>query len=207
MSDVTKLLWIDLETTGLNPYVHEAIEIYAELRDINNTVIGADVPRVHEVLYLSDKQLIQMDRVVLDMHGRSGLIGEARCVAPGGLAVVAAWFRDIMKNCPNEKLTLAGNSVHFDLGFLRYQMLLPYETSILDKLSHRVFDVSAIQMACVAMGMVKPPKPDPAPHRAKEDVEASLKLANYCFSWLDSDKAGRAMLNDVATNLTKPKED
>lgn len=84
------------------------------------------------------------------------------------------------------KFTLLGNSVHFDLRFVR--RLFP---KFAKRLSHRVIDVSAISLFCQSLGM---PKPEGAPaHRAMADVDESLRLLASFRKWIrDSGYEGGA---------------
>jgi hypothetical protein len=74
---------------------------------------------------------------------------------------------------------LAGDSVHFDLGFVRYHM-----PTLAKRLSHRVYDVSAIKLFCRSLGMPKIERKEDPVHRAAGDVLRSIEHAKYCADWL-----------------------
>ena len=80
---------------------------------------------------------------------------------------------------PKTKWTLLGNSVHFDLRFLRRHL-----PEFSKHLSHRVIDCSAIRLFCEALG--RPYNKSEPAHRAKDDVEESIKLFYDCRDWVAS---------------------
>ena len=77
----------------------------------------------------------------------------------------------------DERPTLAGRTVHFDLGFIRHHM-----PRLAARLSHRVYDVSAICLFCESLGMPRLKKGEA--HRASEDVLESVEHARRCAEWL-----------------------
>ena len=83
----------------------------------------------------------------------------------------------------DDRPTLAGRSVHFDLGFLRVHM-----PRVAARLSHRVLDVSAVELFCRSQGMSKLPKA--LGHRAKDDVLESMEHLRRCKAWLEKSVGG-----------------
>ena len=116
------------------------------------------------------------------MHEKSGLLAELESEDAGGVdmitldhdlgALAQDWPTD-----RDERVMLAGNSVHFDLGFLRRHL-----PQIARKLSYRVFDVSAVSAYCRSLGMPRLPKNEA--HRAEVDVDSSIGQALACERWL-----------------------
>src|SRR5690606_15430889 len=122
----SRLIWIDLETTGLDPDRHVIIEIAV-------IVTGPDLVEVAEPLcrlaYPSRKSLDVMDPMVREMHETSGLLaeyfdeyernpylfGEGRIGARTVESKVLEYLQEYTAPgaCP-----LAGSSVHFDRAFL-----------------------------------------------------------------------------------------
>ncbi len=74
---------------------------------------------------------------------------------------------------------LAGSSVHFDRMFLQH-----YHPQVIERFSHRLYDVSAVKLFCRSLGM--PPFPEiSAAHRAKDDIDESILHAKACTIWLE----------------------
>lgn len=134
---------------------------------------------------------------VLKMHQKSGLLGDLDVLDNlSDLATVEKDLLNLSKDWPgvgvdvtklpdderrrvtDSKVVIAGNSAHFDLSFLRAH--LPRFAA---RLSHRVFDVSAMSLLARSMGMPRLPKSER--HRAKLDVEESVLQAQIISDWLD----------------------
>lgn len=176
MARPTFLLWLDLETTGLDPHHDEILETacyFTYFADPFFTL--ADEAWFHRVEPKTN--WTGVDPVVLDMHGKSGLVVD--CVRatrhPRTLeGDLLERFGDL-----TAPIVLAGSSVHFDLGFLR-----SWCPGFARLLSHRVYDVSAIKMFCQSIGMPDWPKEETA-HRAIQDVQASVRIAQRCHEFLN----------------------
>lgn len=183
------LLWLDLETTGLDPQKDLILEVAWEL-----TLFAAPwqplTPWARDHHFLkNDPDLVEikLHPTVRDMHERSGLLevlrarGEAGVLqslqdVEGQLLQLAACWPD-----KEPKVRLAGWSVHFDLGFLRVRM-----PELAARLSYRVFDVSAVREFCRAMGMPHGEKKEAA-HRADKDLAVSLEQARACRRWIEEE--------------------
>jgi len=106
------LLWLDLETTGLDPATTSVLEVWWELTDWSL----APVASAHGVRHASwGDGTAPMDDVVRDMHTKSGLIDA--CVTPSGAHDVGtAMYRLVgLLLDIGEPVALAGSGVaHFD---------------------------------------------------------------------------------------------
>lgn len=169
-----KLLWLDLETTGLDPRECKVLEV---------AVMQADFakPFVVEPLYHA---VIQHDGVnlspfILDMHTKNGLLTE--CVVLDALRIEeadAALEALVPQETERSEMpVLAGSSIHFDHDFIRVH--LPNFAKLL---SHRHYDVSAIKLFCESIGMQKLPRAEA--HRAQADVLESIDHAQRCAEWV-----------------------
>lgn len=132
-----KLVWIDLEMTGLDPAYDEICEIACIVTDgeLNELDEGISL-----VVKPSDQPLSTMDEVVVKMHNDSGLIDEI----PGGTTVEDAQARVLAyveQHVPEaRKAPLAGSSVYVDRGFLAR-----YMPDLDAHLHYRLVDVSSIK--------------------------------------------------------------
>lgn len=176
---------LDLETGGLNEQDDQVLEVHARFGRITSDGWRDSSLAFSRVLPLVDDVRL-WHPVALEMHAKNGLLVEAMAARAGQNQ--AADFADSFHKCDEElvnlavafsqtfdvrndkaRITLLGNTVHFDLRFVR--RVFPRFARML---SHRVIDVSTIRLFCQSLGM---PKPDGEPaHRAKADVDESLRL-------------------------------
>lgn len=166
-----QIIFLDLETTGLIPHRCQILELAALKVDAQlNPVDG-----FHRLLN-PPHALEGMDPYVVKMHTDNGLFAELQAgqgmVHYQALDEFAAWLGDV----PDGSLTLGGDSVHFDLGFLRN-----WAPKAAAKFSHRLLDLSAFRVAREYIGA---PACDivGGGHRATSDVMASIAKARWHFS-------------------------
>lgn len=175
----TRFLWLDVETTGLSPTNDLLLEVAAwPTRSADPLDLHAEDARSYVIAQSSSALGASLSPVTWRMHGANGLLGEvtdgrvarhdkqamlefARQVTRDDLKLNDAWVSEHVWH-------LAGNSVHFDLGFLREKM-----GEFARLLSHRVLDVSSLLLTARSLGM---PKLSSAPaHRAMDDVVSSVR--------------------------------
>ncbi|MDP1876595.1 MAG: oligoribonuclease [Actinomycetota bacterium] len=137
MATADRLVWIDLEMTGLDPQTDEIVEIACIVTESDLTEIDEGITLV---IRPSDAPLAAMDDVVVAMHTESGLIDEI----PHGTTLElaqAAVLDYVRQHVPEaRKAPLAGSSVYVDRGFLAH-----YMTDLDEYLHYRLVDVSSIK--------------------------------------------------------------
>ena len=132
-----RMVWIDLEMTGLDPRTDEIVEIAV-------IVTEADLTEIDEGLSIvikpNDAPLAAMDDVVVGMHTASGLIDEI----PQGTTLSDAESRVleyVTSHIPEpRKAPLAGSSVYVDRMFLAR-----YMPDLDSHMHYRLVDVSSIK--------------------------------------------------------------
>lgn len=165
---MSHLVFIDFETTGLDPINHEPIEVAVVVTDDRFVEQAA-----FECLILPDSIPERWDAAAREMHERSGLAslavvrGAKRHHVRAGLAAFLRRFADA------GLLHLAGNSVHFDRSFLAGHF-----PDVERMFHHRHLDVSSIRMLGERITTM-PPLSGPKPHRAMQDVRASISELAY----------------------------
>ena len=168
------LLWLDLETTGLDPQLDSILEVaYTFTREnlepaydrIDSVVI---TPTVDALSRLKENSY------VLAMHEKSGLAADLMTPSTYELGVIENLICYNIEAIvsKSDSVYLAGASVHFDLAFIRVWM-----PRLAAQLSHRVYDTSTLKAffgEFVEHNIVNAGK-----HRAKNDVEECLAIARF----------------------------
>jgi oligoribonuclease len=179
------LVWLDIESTGLNPRNDKILEVAVAFASLERPFEPTDK---HEWVLRHRKLAAgNYDPIVEKMHADNGL-WDACARSTFGVADVEAELCLLVgerKEDPEERPVLAGDSVHFDLGFVRAHM-----PSLARRLSHRVYDVSAVKLFCRSLGMPKIPKGSVEAHRATGDVLRSIEHARMCAAWMSSEPRG-----------------
>jgi oligoribonuclease len=170
-----QFMWLDIETTCLDPCAPEArILEWAVVLAADDR--AGDMSPVQEFSVVLQRTLedphITSD-FVRRMHLHNGLLDE--CMKS---TITLAQSEDFLLELAEDLagpqprgITLAGNSVHFDLAWVRVHM-----PRFAQCLSHRVFDVSTLQRAAEAW-VPGYEITRPEAHRALADVYASLAAA------------------------------
>lgn len=135
---LARLVWIDLEMTGLDPTHDEIVEIAAIVTDGELTELDGGVSFV---VRPDDLTILQgMEDVVVQMHTESGLIHDI----PRGITLAEAGeqvLTYVRSHIPEPgRAPLAGSSVYVDRGFLAR-----YLPELDAHLHYRLVDVSTIK--------------------------------------------------------------
>lgn len=172
---MAEFLWLDLETTGLDPdreiILEWAVLIADDGKDGTFEVEQEFSSVVMPYAFAGRDCLAEMDPYVRRMHEKNGLLADIAAGKGAPLAEADAFLAEL---AGDTKPSIAGNSVgSFDLQFIRRHMPL-----FAAKLSHRVYDVSTLIRAertyGDAAGLIEV-KADA--HRAAADARASLATA------------------------------
>ncbi len=168
------LLWVDTETTGLNPGIDHIVEIAGFLTDAHGNLAGQPY---HRIIPCSVEEWDQTIPEVKTLHHRNGLADlivplttlEAIKNRAAEDTIFANWIDGQVS--ADHQIILAGSSVHFDYEMLRADM--PQTFSLLH---YRLLDVTSIMYL---MQSVTGENPDTAghgsTHRALTDIEDSYR--------------------------------
>lgn len=171
--DVTPLIWLDMEMTGLDPDNDRVIEIAVVVTDANLEVLAeAPVYAIHQ----SDATLAGMDSWNTGTHGRSGLTERVRTSTLTEADVEASLLEFLKKHAQRGKSPMCGNSICQDRRFMARAM------PQLEAFFHyRNLDVSTLKELCkrwkpeVASSFKKHQK-----HEALADIHESIdELKHY----------------------------
>jgi len=181
MTDI-RLLWCDLETTGLDPNDDFILEIAATVSMRSKPLTLLVNPIAH--VLTCRKRMMDIHPKVREMHTANGLFDETVYSTTQVHEVEEELLRIVPEPDESEydtRTVVAGSSAHFDLGFLRRHM-----PRLAKRLSHRVYDVSMVKMLCVGLGMPRLERKDA--HRAVSDLRQSLSHLRACFKWLNENR-------------------
>lgn len=170
------IVWIDTETTGLNPNEGSLLEIavvvtddaFNELGVFQANILGAD--------------LEGLDDFIVDMHTKSGLLDELKMGNGFTLDEVNTALKVYLAQFGDEKALrrapLGGSSVHFDRAWL--QVHLP---EAIGMLSHRHIDASSFSIvaksACPKVYEKRRKGQTETAHRALDDIRFSISEAKF----------------------------
>jgi oligoribonuclease len=164
------LLWIDLETTGIDP-VHDHI-LEVAWRITNDSLIPWSVTKSHVARPNKEAWTqLQQSPFVMDMHIDNGLLAEID--ADHDLLLLEDIEDLILSDVTivDETWMVAGSSPQFDLSFIRIHM-----PRLANKLSHRIYDTTTLKTLFRSVGHVDEIRND-GKHRAAHDINNSLAYA------------------------------
>jgi oligoribonuclease len=157
-----KLLWIDLEMTGLDVRHERIIEVAAIVTDKNFKTLA----RYESVVFQEQKFLDAMDEWNTNQHGKSGLTAKVP-TAPKEEVVEEALCSLVEEHFGDVKAVLCGNSIGQDRKFID-----AYMPRLAQKLHYRMVDVTAWKLIMAQQFNVAYEKKEA--HRALEDIEESI---------------------------------
>ena len=165
----TKLLWMDLEMTGLDPQKDVILEVAAEVTDFEFKTLAS-----YEALVKHpDEVLDNMGEWTRAQHGASGLTERVRTQGRPEDEVKHELIGFIKAQFGDEPAILAGNSIHNDRIFIKR-----WWPEVDALLHYRMLDVTSLKILMQGKYGYEFEKNDA--HRAFDDIQASIaELQNY----------------------------
>ena len=192
-----EFLWLDLETTGLDPRAGVVLEFAAVLCEDGEGDDFAIVQSYTGAVHHSQEALasLTIDTRVDEMHARNDLWADV-AASTTTTEEVDAFLTALAKSLTPRKrsIVLAGSSVHFDRAWCAVHF-----PEFAKCLSHRVFDVTTLRRAVEAWA----PKQEWIArdrHRALDDVMATIqeaRIARHAMGFAQLSTA-RALLEQLA---------
>jgi len=172
-----KLLWLDMETTGLDVADgHLPLEIAVMAAD-NFTNPIAEYQAV--VKWDSGKAYMQCNEFSQKAHTRSGLLDRLDTGTP--LEQVEQEILEFIdKHFPGEKPVIAGNS----LGALDRPFIRHWFPRLEKRLHYRMLDVTAYRLGFVGLKLFPEVDKSKTAHRALDDIKESVEEFNRYKEYL-----------------------
>lgn len=176
----TKLLWMDLEMTGLNPEDDVLLEVAVEVADFQFKTLGT-----YEARFQQDRKTV-LARMQKNIWWRDypenrddflDKLAEGKPLEQVEKELITL----TRQHFGDEPAVLAGNSIHNDRNFVKY-WLPNFDL----KLHYRMLDVSAFKVLMQGKYGVEFEKKDV--HRAFDDIQASVAELQFYLDWLKAQK-------------------
>ena len=169
-----RIVWVDLEMTGLDPARHVIVEVAALVTDAELNIIDEGVDLV---VHATDAELAEMDDFVTQMHSDNGLLDDIKASQVSLAEAEDAVLGLVEKHCdPAHPAPLAGNSIATDRTFIRAQM-----PRLDAALHYRMIDVSTVKELSrrwFPKAYFNQPQKGMA-HRALADIVESIRELDY----------------------------
>ena len=137
MQPEQRLIWIDLEMTGLDPDVDTILEIATIVTDAQLNIL-AEGPSI--AIHHSSEALQSMNEWCIEHHGQSGLTERCRASAVSLAEAERATLAFLAEWLPSGVSPICGNSVGQDRRFL-----VRYMPDLEAYFHYRAIDVSTIK--------------------------------------------------------------
>lgn len=177
----TKLLWVDLEMTGLNPQQDVLLEIAAEVTDFTFKTMASYEARItqsRDIVVARMQQNIWWRDFPENRDEFVNKLDQGKHIAEVEQELIAL----IDQHFGDELAVLAGNSIYNDRLFIKQWM------PALDlKLHYRMLDVSAFKVLMQGKYGVIFEKNNT--HRAFDDIQASIAELQHYLDWFQASAA------------------
>jgi len=183
--DLKKMVWVDIETSGLDSAVEIILEIGVQVTDVEGRLIS----EMSDLVYQEDAVFLveNGDEYVKEMHTKSGLLAELEALANApstpddpklGAEAMALKIVTWLTNLGLEAgvYPICGSTINFDRSFL-YQHMRPLH----DWFHYRNIDISTVKGLCAMLNpTVYAGKPEhESTHRALPDIDDTVKEYNF----------------------------
>lgn len=169
----TKLLWVDLEMTGLDSNKDVILEVAIEVTDFNFKTLAS----YEAVIYQPDGVLEDANEWAKNQHAKSGLTERVRTQGKPEQEVIHEIVGFIKAQFGSEPAILAGNSIHNDRLFIKR-----WWPEVEELLHYRMLDVTSLKIYMMGKHHVEFEKQEV--HRAFDDIQASIAEWQYYIDWL-----------------------
>jgi len=176
MASKKKLLWVDLEMTGLDEKTDQILEVAAIITDYELN----EISRKHYIVKQPQSVLESMNDWCKKHHGDSGLTALVPNGTPLGQveSEVVAWINEHFgEKHGKDGAVLSGNSIHNDRRFIE-----AYMPALSATLHYRMVDVSSYKEVFRERWGIKFEKKNT--HRAIDDLDESIAELKHYLSFV-----------------------
>ena len=171
----TKLLWVDLEMTGLDPLQDVILEVAAEITDFDFKTLASNEATVKQPRDVVVKRMQKNTWWADFPANRDNFVnkldeGKPLKQVEGELIAL------VQQHFGNEPAVLAGNSIHNDRLFVKQ-----WWPALDLKFHYRMLDVSAFKILMRGKYDVNYEKKEV--HRAFDDIQASIAELQFYLEW------------------------
>lgn len=165
----TKLLWVDLEMTGLDMNNDVILEVAAEVTDFDFKTLAS----YEAIVFQPDEVLDNANEWAKNQHAMSGLTERVRTQGRPEQDVIHELVGFIRAQFGDEPAILAGNSIHNDRSFIKH-----WWPEVDALLHYRMLDVTTLKIIMQGKYGIEFEKKET--HRAFDDIQASIaELQDY----------------------------
>ena len=178
----TKLLWVDLEMTGLDAKNDVILEVAVEITDFDFKTLAS-----YEAIVAQPKDVV-IDRMQKNIwwagfpENRDEFISKMDS-GKSSEQVEQELVALVQEHFGNEPAVLAGNSIHNDRNFIKQ-----WWPNLDLKLHYRMLDVSSLKIFMQGKHGLQFEKKEV--HRAFDDIQASIAELQYYLEWFKKDSSG-----------------
>lgn len=172
LASSTKLLWVDLEMTGLDVNEHVIIEVAAIVTDWQFKTLATYEAVIHQ----SEDVVARSNSWAYKQHTESGLLSRVKSEGKSEQQVIHELADVIRTEFGDEPAVLAGNSIHNDRIFIK-----KYWPEVDALLHYRMLDVSSWKLLLRGKYGVDFEKADT--HLAADDIRASIAELEFYLQW------------------------
>lgn len=171
MASEQRLIWVDMEMTGLDPDADVVIEI-ASIVTTTDLDVLAEGPVI--AIYQSDATLARMDEWNTRTHGESGLVDRVRASSVDEAAATELTLEFLREWVEPNTSPMCGNSIGQDRRFMARHM------PQLEAFFHyRNLDVTTLKLLAGYWRKDLPPHPKQNAHEALADIRESIEELRY----------------------------
>lgn len=171
----TKLLWVDLEMTGLRPETDVILEVAAVVTDFEFTELARFEAGVSHPVELLETLLAENSWYGEHPENKAHFLAQAGQGKPS-VEVDADFASFIREQFGDEPAILAGNSIHNDRNFIRH-----WWPNVEAALHYRMLDVSSWKVYMQGARALEYQKSES--HRAADDIAESIAELRYYLEW------------------------